>query len=223
MMANTIATGREEKNRRDKTKGIRLILGAKAFPAEKPPKKGLTLHLCLPNPIAAQDIGLYNQYEDQSRSSQTPINPQKGGKGKEKGGKGKYKTTRGSSVDSAESANQDLSLKMRPCVYRLFTTSRKWDVQGVKERNDIRTGREEKIKNWTEGFGPEITGGGYGPSTASIQKLLNPMICPTSKAWIGIPCKPESIFSCGKWEHNHSSFWSSETDPYEMGILQVEI
>ena len=55
-------------------------------------------------------------------------------------------------------------------VYLMRRMSRE---QPTWERNDIRTGREEKIKNWTEGFGPEISG--YGPSTASIQKLLNPM------------------------------------------------
>ena len=58
MMANTIATGREGKNRRDKTKGIPLILGAKAFPAEKPPKKGADAAPVLTKPNRAQDIGL---------------------------------------------------------------------------------------------------------------------------------------------------------------------
>ena len=107
MMARTIATEREEKNRLDQAKGIRELLGAKAFPVEKPPKK---------------DDNKSNKNKEGSEAAAPALpkpNPkahsQKGGKRKDRGGKGKDKNRRDRSSDHPRPPSQDR--KSRPCVY----------------------------------------------------------------------------------------------------------
>ena len=106
MMARTIATEREEKNRVDKAKGIRELLGAKALAAEKPPKG-----------------------DGKSKSDKTKENPENNaapvltkpspkahgekGKRKDRGEKGKGKGKR----DKSRGRSQSQDKKSIPCVF----------------------------------------------------------------------------------------------------------
>ena len=106
MMARTIATEREEKNRIDKAKGIRELLGAKALAAEKSPKG-----------------------DGKSKNGKTKENPENNaapvltkpspkahndkGKGKDRGEKGKGKGKR----DKSKGRSQSQDKKSIPCVF----------------------------------------------------------------------------------------------------------
>ena len=106
MMARTIATEREEKNRLDKAKGIRELLGAKALAAEKTSKG-----------------------DGKSKNDKTKENPENNaapvltkpspkahndkGKGKDRGEKGKGKGKR----DKSRRRSQRQDKKSIPCVF----------------------------------------------------------------------------------------------------------
>ena len=78
MMARTIATERGEKNRLDKARGIRELLGAKALPVEKPPKKEEN------KPNKGKEV---SEAAAPALTKPNPkAHPDKVGKGKDKGG-----------------------------------------------------------------------------------------------------------------------------------------
>ncbi len=106
MMSRTIATEREEKNRLDKAKGIRELLGAKALAAEKPDKgSGKTKN---------------DTSKDNAENSAVPVltkpSPKAHGeKGKGKGGNGKGKGPPKGDRSRGRTPSQDK--KKIPCVF----------------------------------------------------------------------------------------------------------
>ena len=106
MMARTIATEREEKNRLDKAKGIRELLGAKALAAEKPNK----------NDNKPKNDKTKENPENNALPVLTKPSPKahgEKGKGKDKGDKGKGKGKR----DKSKGRSQSQDRKSIPCVF----------------------------------------------------------------------------------------------------------
>ena len=106
MMTRTIATEREEKNRLDKAKGIRELLGAKALAAEKPNK----------NDNKPKNDKTKENPENNALPVLTKPSPKahgEKGKGKDKGDKGKGKGKR----DKSKGRSQSQDRKSIPCVF----------------------------------------------------------------------------------------------------------
>ena len=106
MMARTILTEREEKNRIDKAKGIRELLGAKALAAEKPNK----------NDNKLKNDKTKENPENNALPVLTKPSPKahgEKGKGKDKSDKGKGKGKR----DKSKGRSQSQDRKTIPCVF----------------------------------------------------------------------------------------------------------
>ena len=105
MMARTIATEREEKNRIEKTKGVQQIMGAKALAAEKPDKNTQKPDKP-PKPANENALPVLPKPTPKSRPESV--------KGKGKDGKGKDK---GKGKDGSRGRSPSQDRKNIPCIF----------------------------------------------------------------------------------------------------------
>ena len=193
MMARTIATEREEKNRLDKAKGIRELLGAKALAAEKPPKG-----------------------EGKSKNDKTKENPENNaapvltkpspkahndkGKGKDRGEKGKGKGKR----DKSRGRSQSQDKKSIPRVFY-------FQKGGCSKGKECLYSHAKKHGPRANSQGPGNVKGGDGPGRGR-----SPSPKPKSE-------KPCFLFAKGKCDRADCPYkHDSDAAPAETGSAKAK-
>ena len=193
MMARTIATEREEKNRIDKAKGIRELLGAKALAAEKPPK----------NDNKPKNDKTKENSENNALPVLTKPSPKshgEKGKGKDKSEKGKGKGKR----DKSKGRSQSQDKKSIPCVFY-------FQKGGCSRGKECLYSHAEKHGPRANSQGPGNGKGGDGPRNG---RSSSPM--PKNE-------KPCFLFAKGKCDRADCPYkHDSDAAPAETGSAKAK-